>query len=128
MKLLLDTQLLLWAASEPARLKAATRRLLEDPRHELLFSAASIWEVSIKASLGRSDFDADPRVLRRGLLDNGYAELPVTGAHAAAVLDLPPHHRDPFDRLLVAQAQVEGITLITADATVARYPGPIRRA
>ncbi len=128
MKLLLDTQLLLWAASEPARLKAATRRLLEDPRHELLFSAASIWEVSIKASLGRSDFDADPRVLRRGLLDNGYAELPVTGAHAAAVLDLPPHHRDPFDRLLVAQAQVEGITLLTADATVARYPGPIRRA
>jgi PIN domain nuclease of toxin-antitoxin system len=127
-KLLLDTQLLLWAASEPARLKAATRRLLEDPRHELLFSAASIWEVSIKASLGRSDFDADPRVLRRGLLDNGYAELPVTGAHAAAVLDLPPHHRDPFDRLLVAQAQVEGITLLTADATVARYPGPIRRA
>lgn len=128
MKLLLDTQLLLWAASEPARLKAATRRLLEDPRHELLFSAASIWEVSIKASLGRSDFDADPRVLRRGLLDNGYAELPITGAHAAAVLDLPPHHRDPFDRLLVAQAQVEGITLLTADATVARYPGPIRRA
>lgn len=128
MKLLLDTQLLLWAASEPARLKVATRRLLEDPRHELLFSAASIWEVSIKASLGRDDFDADPRVLRRGLLDNGYAELPVTGAHAAAVLDLPPHHRDPFDRLLVAQAQVEGITLLTADATVARYPGPIRRA
>lgn len=128
MKLLLDTQLLLWAASEPARLKVATRRLLEDPRHELLFSAASIWEVSIKASLGRDDFDADPRVLRRGLLDNGYAELPVTGAHAAAVLDLPSHHRDPFDRLLVAQAQVEGITLLTADATVARYPGPIRRA
>ena len=128
MKLLLDTQLLLWAASEPARLKAATRRLLEDPRHELLFSAASIWEVSIKASLGRSDFDADPRVLRRGLLDNGYAELPITGAHAAAVLDLPPHHRDPFDRLLVAQAQVEGITMLTANATVARYPGPIRRA
>lgn len=128
MKLLLDTQLLLWAASEPTRLKPATRRLLEDPTHDLLFSAASIWEVSIKASLGQDDFDADPRVLRRGLLDNGYIELPVTGAHAAAVLDLPPHHRDPFDRLLVAQAQVEGITLLTADATVARYPGPIRRA
>jgi PIN domain nuclease of toxin-antitoxin system len=127
MKLLLDTQLLLWAASEPGRLTPATRRLLEDPRHELLFSAASIWEVSIKASLGRDDFSADPRVLRRGLLDNGYVELPVTGAHAAAVLDLPSHHRDPFDRLLVAQAQVEGITLVTADAAVARYPGPIRR-
>jgi PIN domain nuclease of toxin-antitoxin system len=127
MKLLLDTQLLLWAASEPGRLTPATRRLLEDPRHALLFSAASIWEVSIKASLGRDDFSADPRVLRRGLLDNGYVELPVTGAHAAAVLDLPPHHRDPFDRLLVAQAQVEGITLVTADAAVARYSGPIRR-
>jgi len=127
MKLLLDTQLLFWAASEPGRLTPATRRLLEDLRHELLFSAASIWEVSIKASLGRDDFSADPRVLRRGLLDNGYVELPVTGAHAAAVLDLPPHHRDPFDRVLVAQAPVEGITLVTADAAVARYPGPIRR-
>ena len=89
MKLLLDTQLLLWAASEPMRLKLATRRLLEDPNHDLLFSAASIWEVSINASLGRDDFDVDSRVLRRGLLDNGYTELPVTGAHAAAVLDLP---------------------------------------
>lgn len=127
MKLLLDTHLLLWAAGEPARLKPATRRLLQDSRHELLFSAASIWEISIKMSLGRDDLVADPRVLRRGLLDNGYTELPITGAHAAAVLDLPALHRDPFDRLLVAQAQVEGITLLTSDAVVASYPGPIRR-
>ena len=127
MKLLLDTHVLLWAAGEPARLKPATRRLLQDSRHELLFSAASIWEVSIKMTLGRDDLAADPRVLRRGLLDNGYTELPITGAHAAAVLDLPALHRDPFDRLLVAQAQVEGITLLTADAVVASYPGPIRR-
>jgi PIN domain nuclease of toxin-antitoxin system len=109
-KLLLDTHVLLWAAGEPSRLKPATRRLLQDPRHELMFSAASIWEVSIKMGLGRADLAVDPRVLRRGLLDNGYTELPITGAHAAAVLDLPPLHRDPFDRLLVAA-----------------YPGPIRR-
>jgi PIN domain nuclease of toxin-antitoxin system len=127
-KYLLDTQLLLWAAAEPTRLRPATRRLLRDDAHELLFSAASIWEVAIKRSLGREDFTAEPRVLRRALLDNGYAELPVTGAHAAAVLDLPAVHRDPFDRLLVAQSQVEGITLLTADPMVARYPGPIRRA
>jgi PIN domain nuclease of toxin-antitoxin system len=126
-KLLLDTQLLLWAVAEPARLKLATRRLLDDAAQTLVFSAASIWEIAIKASLGRDDFTADPRVLRRALLDNGYLELAISGAHAAAVLDLPTLHRDPFDRLLVAQAQVEGITLLTADATVARYPGPIRR-
>lgn len=126
MKLLLDTRLLLWAAAEPGRLSTATRRLLRDSKHELLFSAASVWEVAIKASLGRDDFVVDPRVLRRGLLDNGYQELMISGAHAAAVLDLPALHRDPFDRLLVAQAQVEGITLLTADETVARYPGPIR--
>lgn len=128
MKLLLDTQLLLWAASEPSRLRPATRRLLDDPRHELLFSAASLWEVTIKASLGRDDFTVDARVLRRGLLDNGYAELPVTGEHAVAVAGLPPLHRDPFDRLLVAQASVEGITLLTADPVVAKYPGPVRTA
>lgn len=93
-----------------------------------MFSAASVWEVAIKSALGRDDFSVDPRVLRRALLDNGYVELAISGAHAAAVLDLPPIHRDPFDRLLVAQAQVEGIALLTADATVARYPGPIRRA
>jgi PIN domain nuclease of toxin-antitoxin system len=91
-----------------------------------LFSAASVWEIAIKASLGRDDFTVDSRVLRRGLLDNGYEELPISGAHAAAVADLPLLHRDPFDRLLVAQAQVEGITLLTADALVARYPGPVR--
>ena len=126
MKLLLDTQLLLWAAAEPHRLSATAASLLSDMQHELLFSAASIWEVAIKAGLGRSDFAVDPRVLRRGLLDNGYRELPVSSVHAAAVLDLPPLHRDPFDRLLVVQAQIEGVPLITADAQVARYPGPIR--
>lgn len=126
MKLLLDTHLLLWAAATPDRLSAEACRWIEAPEHELLFSAASLWEVAIKSGLGRDDFQVDARLLRRGLLDNGYLELPITGAHAAAVTGLPPLHKDPFDRLLVAQAMTEGITLLTADALVARYPGPVR--
>ena len=126
MKFLLDTQLLLWAAVLPERVPPSARGLLAEPHHVFRFSAASVWEIAIKASLGRDDFTVDSRVLRRGLLDNGYEELPISGAHAAAVADLPLLHRDPFDRLLVAQAQVEGITLLTADALVARYPGPVR--
>lgn len=126
MKYLLDTQLLLWAAAEPQRLSASARALFDDADNVLVFSAASIWEIAIKSSLGRTDFSIDPRVFRRALLDNGYHELPIDGAHAAAVIDLPPLHRDPFDRLLVAQSRMEGITLLTADEQVARYPGPTR--
>lgn len=127
MKLLLDTQLLLWAAGQPERLSAAARKLLNDPSHELLFSAASLWEISIKNTLGREDFRVEPRLLRRGLLDNGYAELPVTGQHAVNIDSLPPLHKDPFDRLLLAQALSEGITLLTGDAQLARYTGPVRK-
>jgi len=127
MKLLLDTQILLWAAGQPGRLSAAARKLLNNPRHELLFSAASLWEIAIKSTLGREDFRAEPRLLRRGLLDNGYAELPVTSQHAVNIDSLPPLHRDPFDRLLLAQALTEGITLVTADAQLARYRGPVRK-
>lgn len=126
MKYLLDTHVLLWAAAEPKRLPKKARALLEDAGNTLLFSAASLWEVSIKVGLGRPDFTAEPAVLRRGLLDNGYVELPISSGHAVATGTLPPIHRDPFDRILVAQAQVEGITLLTADPVVARYPGPIR--
>ncbi len=126
MSLLLDTHVLLWAAGDPDRLPARERRLIEDMGTDLFFSAASIWEVAIKSGLGRPDFKVDPRLLRRGLLENGYAELPVTGNHAAAVNLLPPIHRDPFDRLLVAQAQIEGLELLTADEFVGRYPGSIR--
>jgi PIN domain nuclease of toxin-antitoxin system len=126
-KLLLDTQLLLWAAGQPHRLSAAARKLLLDPEQDLLFSAASLWEIAIKSSLGREDLVVEPRVLRRSLLDNGYTELPITGEHAVSVEVLPEIHRDPFDRLLVAQALCEGVTLVTADATVAKYPGPIRK-
>ena len=101
--------------------------MLEDPQNELMFSPASLWEVAIKRGLGREDFRVDPRLLRRGLLDNGYRELPITSEHAVAVDGLPPIHKDPFDRLLVAQATVEGIALLTADPLVAHYPGPVRQ-
>ena len=126
MKLLLDTHLLLWAAGQPERLSASARRLINDKRNELLFSAASLWEVAIKRGLGRDDFKVDARLLRRGLLDNGYHELPIISDHVVAIESLPPIHRDPFDRLLVAQATVEGVTLLTLDPLVAQYPGPIR--
>lgn len=127
MKLLLDTQLLLWAGGNSKRLSAAARKLLLDPKNDLLFSAASLWEVSIKNSLGRDDFRVEPRVLRRSLLDNGYTELPVTSDHAVNLDALPELHRNPFDRMLIAQAMAEGVILVTTDATVAQYPGPIRR-
>ncbi len=127
MKLLLDTQLLLWAAGQPERLSAAAKKLLNNPRNELLFSAASLWEVAIKSTLGRDDFRAEPRLLRRGLIDNGYSELPVTSQHAVSIDTLPPLHKDPFDRLLLAQALTEGITLLTSDAQLARYSGPVRK-
>lgn len=126
MKLLLDTHLLLWAAGQSDRLSPTARRLIAAPSNELLFSAASIWEVAIKRGLGRSDFQADPRLLRRGLLDNGYIELPVLSDHIVAIDSLPPIHKDPFDRLLIAQATVEGITLLTVDSVVGQYPGPVR--
>ena len=127
MKLLLDTHLLLWAAGMPDRLPAEARKLMDDPENELFFSAASLWDIAIKQGLARNDFKADARLLRRGLFDNGYSELPVASEHAVAIDGLPPIHKDPFDRMLVAQATVEGITLLTADAMVARYPGPVRR-
>lgn len=126
MKLLLDTHLLLWAAGQPERLSNVARALLDDPQSELLFSAASLWEISIKRGLGRADFQVDPRLLRRGLLDNGWRELPITSEHAVSLDGLPPIHKDPFDRILVAQALVEGITLLTTDPWVAQYPGPVR--
>lgn len=126
MKVLLDTHLLLWAADEFERLPAAAREAIADPGNELLFSAASLWEVAIKTGQGRTDLEVDSRLFRRNLGDSGYVELPITGEHALAVLGLPPIHKDPFDRILNAQCIVEGIELLTADAVLARYPGPIR--
>ena len=127
MKLLLDTHILLWAAGQPDRLPSKARKLLNDPRNEPIFSSASLWEIAIKSGLGRDDFQVDARLLRRGLLDNGYSELPITSEHAVAIDGLPPIHKDPFDRLLVAQSMVEGITLLTSDPLVAQYPAPVRK-
>lgn len=128
MKLLLDTHVLLWAAADPKKLSTATRRLLGDKRHTLCFSAASLWEIAIKQQLGRDDFRADPGVLRRGLLESGYIEVPVDGEHAVAVAVLPPLHKDPFDRILLAQAVVGGMMLLTMDEQLLQYPGPVRKA
>jgi PIN domain nuclease of toxin-antitoxin system len=126
MKLLLDTHLLLWAAGEPSRLSEEARNLINDPHSELLFSAASLWEVSIKRGLGRKDFKADARLLRRGLLDNGYGELPIHSDHVVVLDTLPAIHKDPFDRILVAQAIAEGIELLTTDSQLLRYGGAVR--
>jgi PIN domain nuclease of toxin-antitoxin system len=130
-KLLLDTQLLLWAAGwdggSGGRLSGDAATLIDDMTNELFFSAASIWEIAIKRGLGRDDFRVDPHVLRRGLMDSGYAHLPIESHHALGVLALPQRHEDPFDRILIAQATIEGLTLLTADAIVAAYPGPIRK-
>ncbi|TIT18791.1 MAG: type II toxin-antitoxin system VapC family toxin [Mesorhizobium sp.] len=127
MKLLLDTHLLLWAAGEPGKLPPAALAEIENVDNHLTFSAASLWEIAIKCSLARPDFRVDARLLRRGLIDNGYHELPITGEHTIAVEGLPPIHKDPFDRILIAQSIVEGITLLTVDDLVAQYPGPVRR-
>jgi PIN domain nuclease of toxin-antitoxin system len=126
-KLLPDAHLLMWAFDAPSKLSKAAAALMDDDRNELFFSPVSIWETTIKSALQKKGFNVDARALRRGLLSNGYIELPVTSEHAIAVYNLPPIHKDPFDRLLVAQATVEGITLLTADAKIAKYPGPIRK-
>ena len=127
MILLVDTHLLLWAAGQPQKLSKKARRFLEDAGSQLWFSAASLWEVAIKHALGREDFHIEPQRLRRALIDNGWHELAISGEHALATLNLPPIHKDPFDRMLIAQAHVEGVILATSDEVVARYPGQIRR-
>ena len=126
MKLLLDTNVLLRAAGNSSRLSPTAQAILDAPDTVAIFSVASLWEVTIKAQLGRDDFAVHPHRLRRELLDNGYLELAITADHVLAVGDLPPIHRDPFDRLLLAQAKCEGAILLTADRTLARYPVPIR--
>ena len=119
MRFLLDTHLLLWAANDMLPQEAVPYFADED--NELLFSSASIWEIIIKRGLNRPDFQIDPTALYRGLLDNGYMELTVTSQHALLVADLPPIHKDPFDRILIAQARVEGVTLLSADKIVSQY-------
>lgn len=125
MKILFDTNLLLWAAEDSDRLPPRARAYITDRNVIPVFSSASIWEIAIKRGLGRSDFRVEPRMLRRGLLDSGYMELQIGSMHAIEVDGLPLLHTDPFDRVLVAQARVEGILLLTADPLVADYGDPV---
>jgi PIN domain nuclease of toxin-antitoxin system len=126
-KLLLDTHLLLWASAGSPHLSATAKKLIADSANELIFSVASIWEIAIKHARGLPSFHADPGLVRGSALQNGYTELDITGRHILAIPNLPSLHKDPFDRILIAQAMVEGITLLTADKTIARYSGPIRK-
>ena len=121
MNLLLDTHILLWAAGQPERLSQSTRTLLTTPENSLFFSAASIWEIVIKLGLGREDFKVDPYRLVKMLVAHGYTELSVTAEHALRVDSLPLLHKDPFDRLLLAQARTEGMLLLTGDALISQY-------
>ena len=125
MSLLVDTHLVLWAAYDPERLSQIARARLEDEGHHPHVSAASIWEIVIKAGLGRPDFQVDPVTLRAGLVKNGWAELPIMTSHTLQVADLPLHHADPFDRILIAQARHEGWPLLTADRALDPYGPPV---
>lgn len=125
MKLLLDTHLLLWAAGDPERIPQSLRELLLDQSNELYFSAASLWEIVIKRGLGRNDFRVDPLRLRRMLVAGGYVELSIESEHALAVESLPPLHKDPFDRMLLAQARSEGLQLVTVDRQIQQYGGGV---
>jgi PIN domain nuclease of toxin-antitoxin system len=126
MKFLADTHLLLWLAEDNPRLSSRAKSLLLDATHEVYFSSASIWEISIKYPLGRSEIDIPAGELHAGMKRYGFLELPVTSEHALAVADLPSTHGDPFDRILVAQAKVEDMQLLTADRTLSTYPGVLR--
>jgi PIN domain nuclease of toxin-antitoxin system len=126
MSYLLDTQLLLWLASEEDRLSDSVLTIVNDESIDSIFSVASMWEVAIKTSLKRPDFQVDGRVLRRALLEAGFPELPIEAQHVLAVQDLPDIHGDPFDRLLVAQARVEGLILLTTDVRLAEYGPAVR--
>jgi PIN domain nuclease of toxin-antitoxin system len=124
--LLLDTHVLLWALMAPQRLGAGLHAALTTPGTRVLFSAASVWEIAIKQALGRADFNFEPDTVAQAALDTDFAPLPVKHEHAARVRHLPPLHADPFDRLLLAQAQLEGVQLVTADRALMPYPAPVR--
>jgi PIN domain nuclease of toxin-antitoxin system len=124
-KLLLDTHIVIWAALGSPRMPAAARDLIQDHNNLLYVSAATYWEIAIKQAQGRADFVVNLVMLRQGLLAAGYRECAIEPAHAIAARALPPLHKDPFDRVLVAQAKAEEMVLVTADVTVAQYAGTI---
>lgn len=127
MRLLLDTHILLWMSDRLELLSLEAMELLGNAAHELCYSPVNIWEIAVKSATGRDDFLVDPREFRDELDRRRFRELPIRSDHAIAVAALPNHHKDPFDRMLLAQAIVEGITLVTADRHLARYPGPIHK-
>ena len=126
MRILLDTHLLLWSVASSRRLPKEARSLILDPGHEVFYSAASMWEIAIKSTLRRRDFRVDLPLLHSSLRVIGLTELPVQAEHAVGVAQLPPIHRDPFDRLLVAQSIAEPMVLLTNDALLARYGAFVR--
>ena len=123
MKLLLDTNILLLAASD--ELPKLAEEYVLDESNELYYSAVSIWEIVIKRSLNRSDFDADPHLMHTALLENGYTQLAIEAKHTLLTGALPMIHKDPFDRILVAQSISEGISLLTTDEILTKYPAPL---
>ena len=125
---LLDTHVLLWAAAGSERLPAATRAVLEDASTDVRFSVVSLWEVVIKLQLGRTDFQVDPSAIRAHARLAGMGEVSVLGEHVLAVGELPHLHQDPFDRLLIAQARQEGLTLLTVDRRVLAYGDGVAHA
>ena len=126
MVLLLDTHVLIWALDMPERLPRAIADEITAPETDVYFSAASIWEIAIKTSFGKVNFRYSPQEIAQGARETGFVELPVTSAHGAKVSDLFPHHRDPFDRLLVAQALLLPAQLLTADAALVPYSELVR--
>jgi len=127
MRFLLDTHFILWLPIGGVGIGRTAKTIIDDSANGFVFSAASLWEIALKRARYGNNFAYDPRTIRAEMLQNGYEELSVQGSHVVAVDTLPYIHKDPFDRLLIAQAMIEGITLLTADATIARYPGPIRK-
>lgn len=126
MRLLLDTHVLLWSVAQSDRLPDAARALLEDTDNALYCSTVSLWEITIKAALRRADFEVDVRKLRQALVRMGIDELPVEGRHAEALMQLPPVHKDPFDRMLIAQSMAEPLLLLTNDAMLTEYWDGVR--
>lgn len=121
MRILLDTHLLLWAMAASRKLPPTVKAQVLDPANDIYFSAASLWEIAIKRGLRRNDFRIDLDALMAALRESGFLELPIAAMHAIGVAQLPPIHKDPFDRLLVAQSMAEPMTLLTNDATLADY-------
>jgi PIN domain nuclease of toxin-antitoxin system len=125
MKLLLDTQMLIWLLYWPDILPPNAGEIISDEKNDLFFSPASLWEVSIKHSQNKPDFQLNARLMQENLLDKGCLEVPITSSHTISAGELPLLHKDPFDRLLIAQALIENLSLLTSDEKIAEYPASV---